>query len=43
MKKAKSLRPKRRIPLPGKTEKAFRDKTAYTRKPKHGKIVGGEP
>ena len=35
MTKKKPKKPKIRIPLPKKTEKTHKDKSGYTRKPKH--------
>ena len=42
MKKKIPKRPKRRIPLPAKTEKVHDDKAVYSRKPKHPKNVENE-
>jgi hypothetical protein len=35
MKKKKLAKPKRRIPLPAKSERTHRDKSIYSRKNKH--------
>jgi len=42
VKSTKKKKPRRRIPLPKKTEKVIKDKTQYTRKPKHKKKSAAE-
>jgi hypothetical protein len=43
MKKKAPKRPKRRIPLPKKTEKVHDEKVGYRRKPKHPKRDDSNP